>query len=59
MVVRVGDDDVVVRSDRHAGGLGELALDHAELAELAVVDHLVPLDVRARWVGRRAARLLQ
>ncbi|KAH9401206.1 hypothetical protein TYRP_002799 [Tyrophagus putrescentiae] len=46
VVVRVGDDDVVLGVDGHAGGLGELALHDAELAELAVVDHLLALHLR-------------
>ena len=34
MVVGVGDDDVVLRVDRHSRRLRELPLEHAELAEL-------------------------
>ena len=45
VVVGVGHDDVVLRVDRHARGLRELALEDAELAELAVVDHLLALDL--------------
>lgn len=49
VVVGVRYDDVVLRVHCHATGLGELALHGTELAELAVVDHLVPLDLRLRW----------
>ena len=34
VVVGVGDDDVVLRVDRHSRRLRELPLEHAELAEL-------------------------
>ena len=40
MRVGVGHNDVVVGVDGHAARLGELAVVDAELAELAVVDHL-------------------
>lgn len=46
MVVRVGDDHVVLRVHRHTARLGELALHHAEFAELAVVDHLLAFHLR-------------
>ena len=36
VVVGVGDDDVVLRVDRHSRRLRELPLEHAELAELRV-----------------------
>jgi len=46
VVVGVRHDDVVLRVHRHAAGLSELAFHGAELTELAVVDHFVPLDLR-------------
>lgn len=49
VVVGVRHDDVVLRVHRHAAGLSKLAFHGAELAELAVVDHLVSLDLRLRW----------
>ena len=36
VVVGVGDDDVVLRVDRHSRRLRELPLEHAELAELRI-----------------------
>ena len=46
MRVGVGHDDVAVdRTDGHAARLGELRLGHAELAELARVDHLGSLEL--------------
>lgn len=53
VVVGVGHDYVVLRIHRHAAGLGELTLHGAELAKLAVVDHLVALDLR---LGREYGR---
>lgn len=57
VVVGVRHDDVVLRVHRHAAGLGELALHGTELAELAVVDHLVPLDLRFRREYGRGEQL--
>ena len=45
VVVRVGHDDVVLGIDGDPAGLRELPLKDAELSELAVVDHLLPLDL--------------
>ena len=52
MRVGVGHDYVIVGVYAHARGLRELALVHAELAELAVVDHLGALYAR---LGRQCA----
>jgi hypothetical protein len=57
VVVGVGDDDVVLGVDRHPARLRELALHHAELAELAVVDHLLALDLRLGREDRRRHQL--
>ena len=46
VVVGVGHHNLVVGSHRHPAWLGELPSEDAELAELAVVDHLLALDVR-------------
>ena len=46
VVVGVGHHDLVVRGHRHPAWFGELPSEDAELAELAVVDHLLALDVR-------------
>ena len=46
MVVCVSYDDVILRVDGHARRLGELALEDTELTELAVVNHLLTLDLR-------------
>ena len=46
VVVGVGHHDLVVGSYRHPAWFGELPSEDAELAELAVVDHLLALDVR-------------
>jgi hypothetical protein len=45
--VGVGHDYVVAGVDGDAAGLGELAVVDAELAELAVVDHLGASELRA------------
>ncbi len=45
--VRIGHNDVVVRVDGDPAGLRELAVVDAELAELAVVDHLGASELRA------------
>ena len=47
VIVGIRNDDVPLRVDSHAARLGELSLDDAELAELAVVDHLLALDLRS------------
>lgn len=57
VVVGVRHDDVVLRVDGHAAGLGELTLHGAEFAELAVVDHLVPFDLRLGWENGRGEQL--
>jgi hypothetical protein len=49
VTVGVGDDDVVLSIDSHSRWLSELALHDAELAELAVVDHLLSLNLRRDW----------
>ena len=46
VIVGVRNDDVPLRVDSHAAWLSELSLDDTELAELAVVDHLLALDLR-------------
>lgn len=50
MIVGVGDDDVVLSTNSDARRLRELALHDAEFAELAVVDHFLAFDLRARWI---------
>ena len=45
MVVSICDNDIVLGVDGYAAGLCELALQDPELTELAVVDHLLPLDL--------------
>ena len=45
VVVGVGHDDVVLGIDGDTTGLRELTLQDAELSELAVVDHLLALDL--------------
>lgn len=46
MVVRIRNNDVILGIYRHTAGLRELALHHAEFAKLAVVNHLLSLDLR-------------
>lgn len=46
VVVGVGDDDVILGVDGHPGRLRELSLEDAEFSKLAMVDHLLPLDLR-------------
>ena len=48
VVVRVSDDNVSLSVDGYSRRLSELPLHHSELAKLAVVDHLLTLDLRAR-----------
>jgi len=45
VVVRIRHNYVVLRVDGDPAGLGELPLEDAELSELAVIDHLLPLDL--------------
>ena len=54
VVVCVGHDDVVLGVDSHTAGLRELTLQDPKLAKLAVVDHLLPLDLAFWWVERAA-----
>ena len=63
MVVCVRHDDVVLSVDSHPAGLSELALEDSKLAKLAMVDHLLSLDVclggidyGRRWHGRSNTR---
>lgn len=58
VVVRVRHNDVVLGIHRHAAGLRELSLHHAELAKLAVVDHLLALDLRLWRVNGRGQQLV-
>ena len=46
VVVGVSHHDLVVGSHRHPARLGELPSEDAKLAKLAVIDHLLTLDVR-------------
>ena len=46
VVVGVSHYDLVVGSHRHPARLGELPSEDAKLAKLAVIDHLLTLDVR-------------
>jgi len=51
--ISVGHDYLVVRVDSHARRLRELAVRHAELAELAVVDHFRAFQLRPgrqQWI---------
>ena len=50
VVVCVGHYDVVLRVHRHPAGLRELTLQDPKLAKLAMVDHLLPLDLAFWWV---------
>ena len=50
VVVCVGHNDVVLRVHGHTAGLRELTLQDAKLAKLAMVDHLLPLDLAFWWV---------
>ncbi len=54
VVVGVGNNDVVLRVDGDAARLGELPLHDAKLAKLAVVNHLLALDVA---LGREDGRV--
>ena len=45
VVVGVRHHDLIVGGDRHTTWLRELPSQDAKLAKLAVVDHLLPLDV--------------
>ena len=62
--VGVGHDYVVAGVDGDAAGLGELAVVDAELAELAVVDHLGASELRAgggahRQIGAAVAGVVE
>ena len=46
MVVRIRHHDLIVRGDSHPTWLSELPSQDAKLTKLAVVDHLLALDVR-------------
>ena len=50
VVVGVSHHDLVVGSHRHPARLGELPSEDAEPAKLAVIDHLLTLDVRLWWI---------
>lgn len=54
VVVCVRHDDVVLSVDSHPAGLSELALEDSKLAKLAMVDHLLSLDL-AFWRVEGAA----
>ena len=45
VIVGIGDDDVILRIYGYAAGLGELSLHYAKLPKLAVVDHLLALEL--------------
>ena len=53
VVVSIRDNNIILSIDRDTAGLRKLALQDPELAELAVVDHLLPLDLRLGRVQRR------
>lgn len=53
VVVGVRHNDVVLGIDRHSTGLSELALKDPEFSKLAVVDHLLPFDLRLERVEAR------
>lgn len=53
VVVGVRHNDVVLSIDRHSTGLSELALKDPEFSKLAVVDHLLPFDLRLERVEAR------
>ena len=57
VIVRVGDDDVVLGVDGDPARFRELPLHDAELPELAVVDHLLAFDLRLRRVDVRRDQL--
>jgi hypothetical protein len=63
MGIRVGHDDVITETYGNAGRLGELAVVDAELAELAIVDHLDAFQLgpgRYEWIVRYGrGRVLQ
>lgn len=54
VVVGVGHDDVVLGVHGHPAGLRELTLQDPKLAKLAMVDHLLPLDLAFWWIERAA-----
>ena len=45
MVVGIGDNDVVLSVDGDAGRFGKLTFHHAEFAKLAMINHLLPLNL--------------
>ena len=45
VVVRVGDNDVVLSVDGDSRGLGELTLHHSEFTKLTMVNHLLPFNL--------------
>ena len=45
MIVCIRDNNIILSINSHSAGLGELTLEDPELPELAVVDHLLPLDL--------------
>jgi len=50
VIVRVGDDNVILSIYCNSTWLCELALENSKLSKLTVVDHLLPLDLAFRWV---------
>ena len=59
VVVGVGHDDVVLSVDGHARWLCELTFHDAKLAKLAMINHLLALDLRARRIQRRRRHQLR
>lgn len=57
VIVGVGHDDVVLSVDSDTAGLCKLPLHDTELAELAVIYHLLTLDLRFGWENRRRHQL--
>lgn len=57
VVVGVGHDDIVLSVDGDTAGLRELSLHDTEFAELAVINHLLALDLRLGWENRRRHQL--
>jgi len=52
MIVGIRHNNIVLSIDGDPAWLGELSLEDAELPELAVVDHLLPLDLALGRVER-------
>ena len=59
MVVGIGNDDVVLSINSHTRRLSKLAFHHTEFSKLAVINHLLALDLRAWRIERSVGHQLR